>query len=134
MTIKKYNVIEVKGTGASEDYSLYFPHVRTGYANPLKKPCDTFLVNNSIISDAILVFVRTTEKDYPLMYVDSSDVRSYSYNGILIDPNPDASSITIKISEKTNFCIFQIVNIGKVYDSLVGFKSKPLEITPIYEE
>ena len=71
MSIKKYKIIQVEGTGASEDYSLYFPHVRTGYANSLKKPCDTFLV-----------FVRTTEKDYPLMYVDSSDVRSYSYSGI----------------------------------------------------
>lgn len=53
MTIKKYNIIEVKGNDNSEDYSLYFPHTRHQVYDG--KPCDTFRVDKCLLSTSLLV-------------------------------------------------------------------------------
>lgn len=132
MTIKKYNVIEVKGNDNSEDYSLYFPHTRNYVYND--KPCDTFRVNNCLLSTSLLVNLRDKDRNYPMMYVNNHDIRDYVFPDITIDPDVDSYSVTVKLKNKIDFLIFEFVNLGKIYHELVEFKDKELEVTPIFEE
>lgn len=132
MTIKKYNVIEVKGNDNSEDYSLYFPHTRKYVYNG--KPCDTFRVNNCLLSSSLLVNLRDKDRNYPMMYVNNSDIRDYVFPDITIDQDVDFYSVTVKLKKKVDFLIFEFVNLGKIYHELVEFKDKELEVTPVFEE
>ena len=132
MTIKKYNIIEVKGNDNSEDYSLYFPNTRKQVYNG--KPCDTFRVDNCLLSTSLLVNLRDRDRNYPMMYVNNNDIRDYVFPDITIDPNVDYYSVTVKLKKKVDFLIFEFVNLGKIYHKLVEFKDKDLEVTPIFEE
>lgn len=132
MNSKKYNFIEIKGNSNSEDYSLYFPHTRYYVYNG--KPCDTFRVNNCLLSTSLLVNLRDKDRNYPLMYVNNSDIRDYVFPDITIEPDVDSYSVTVKLKNKVDFLIFEFVNLGKIYQELVEFKDKNLEVTPVFEE
>lgn len=131
MSIKKYKTIEISGNVTSEDYSLYFPHTRRYIYNG--KPSDIFKVTNCLLSDSLLIHVRNSDKSYPLMYVNNSDIRDYSYQGVTIEPDVDSYSVTIKIDQKDRLVIFEFVNLGKAFSDLSEFKDRPLEVTPIFE-
>lgn len=132
MSSKKYNFIEIKGNSNSEDYSLYFPHTRNSVYNG--KPCDTFRVNNCLLSTSLLVNLRDNDRNYPMMYVNNRDIREYVFPDITIDPDVDSYSVTVKLKNKVGFLIFEFVNLGKIYHELVEFKDKDLEVTPVFEE
>lgn len=132
MSSKKYNFIEIKGNSNSEDYSLYFPHTRHYVYNG--KPCDTFRVNNCLLSTSLLVNLRDKDRNYPMMYVNNSDIREYVFTDITIDPDVDSYSVTVKLKNKVDFLIFEFVTLGKIYQELVEFKDKDLEVTPVFEE
>lgn len=132
MSSKKYNFIEIKGNSNSEDYSLYFPHTRNSVYNG--KPCDTFRVNNCLLSTSLIVNLRDNDRNYPMMYVNNRDIREYVFPDITIDPDVDSYSVTVKLKNKVGFLIFEFVNLGKIYHELVEFKDKDLEVTPVFEE
>lgn len=78
--------------------------------------------------------LRDSDRNYPMMYVNNNDIRDYVFPDITIEPNVDNYSVTVKLKKKVYFLIFEFVNLGKIYQELVEFKDKNLEVTPIFEE